>query len=333
VGVLIFVLVIATQSVAPAQIGDIRPVHDPRIIQAGDYYYCFSTGIGIPIRRSKDLMNWQRVGSVFAESPAWIQKEFPGARYFWAPDIAFFSGTYHLYYAVSRFGKNDSRIALASNATLDPADPKYHWTDRGKVIETHPKDKTQPGDNWNAIDPSIAFDADQNPWLVMGSFWDGIKMRRIDATTGLPSANDQKLYSLAHRPSPDAIEAGYIFHHGDYYYLFVSFDYCCRGTRSTYKIAVGRSIQFTGPYVDQANKPMLQGGGTIILASHDNIIGPGHCGVFSAQGRDFLVHHFYDAFNYGRATLQIQPIVWEKEEWPALDKPIAIPTTAPSTHP
>ena len=311
------ILLFPFNSTAHAQMGDIRPVHDPRIIQAGDDFYCFSTGNGIPIRQSKDLITWQRIGSVFTDAPAWIAKDFPNTKYFWAPDISYFAGSYHLYYTVSRFGENDSRIALATNATLDPQDAHYHWVDRGKVADTH------LGDNWNAIDPAIAFDSDKNPWLVMGSFWDGIKLRRIDPTTGLTSQGDNTLYSLARRPKTGAIEAPYIIHTSDYYYLFVSFDYCCRGIHSTYKIAVGRSRQITGPYLDDTGKPMLDGGGTILLASRDNIIGPGHCGIFSAFGVDWLAHHFYDAFNYGRPTLQIQPLYWNAKGWPVIGNPIA----------
>jgi arabinan endo-1,5-alpha-L-arabinosidase len=310
---------------ARAQTGDVRRVHDPRIIQAGDWFYCFCTGNGIPIRRSKDLVNWQLIGSVFSAPPAWIAKEYT-TRYFWAPDISYFSNAYHLYFAVSRFGKNDSRIGLETTPTLDTASPAYHWTDIGKVMATH------PGDNWNAIDPAVAFDRDQNPWLVMGSFWDGIKMVRLNPDTGLPSTKDPTLYSLARRIKPSAIEAPYIYLHGDYFYLFVSFDYCCRGINSTYKIMVGRSRVITGPYVDAAGNPMLNGGGTLVLASQQNIIGPGHCGILHAQNHDYLVNHFYDAFNYGRPTLQIRPISWTPDDWPHPGQPLAKPSTMPSTR-
>jgi arabinan endo-1,5-alpha-L-arabinosidase len=190
--------------------------------------------------------------------------------------------------------------------------------------------ETHPGDTWNAIDPAIAFDRDKNPWLTMGSFWDGIKLRRLDPATGLPSADDATLYSLARRPKPGAIEAPYIFHHGDYFYLFVSFDYCCRGIHSTYKIMVGRSKEITGPYSDAAGIPMLAGGGSLVLETQQKIIGPGHCGIFNAKGQDWLVNHFYDPFNYGRATLQIRPIVWSDDQWPHPGPPIATPTTDPS---
>ena len=125
-------------------------------------------------------------------------------------------------------------IGLATNVTLDPASPQYQWIDEGLVI------RSVPTDNWNAIDPNMGFDADNTPWLSFGSFWDGIKMRRIDRSTGKLAAADTTLYALASRGG-DAIEAPSIVYRDGYYYLFVSFDLCCRSVISTYNIRVGRS--------------------------------------------------------------------------------------------
>ncbi len=61
-------------------------------------------------------------------------------------------------------------------------------------------------------------------------------------------------------PGDDAVEAPFIYHHGGYYYLFVSFDYCCRGLKSNYKIAIGRSQNIKGPYLDKDGKSMMQDG-------------------------------------------------------------------------
>ena len=85
--------------------------------------------------------------------------------------------------------------------------------------------------------------------------------------------------------------------HGEFYYLFVSFDHCCRGVNSDYKVMVGRSRSLTGPYVDRAGKPMLEGGGTLVLAGAGTgrLRGPGHNAILRDGDKDWFVHHYYDA--------------------------------------
>ena len=145
-------------------------------------------------------------------------------------------------------------------------------------------------------------------------------MRRIDSATGKPSSDDEELYSLARRDQiPDtsgAIEAPFIIRHEDYYYLFVSFDFCCKGTLSTYRIMVGRAGQVTGPYYDQEGTEMLSGGGTLVLEGNDRWRGPGHNAVLQETGGDKLVYHAYDAQAAGIPTLRISPIVWDADGWP-----------------
>jgi arabinan endo-1,5-alpha-L-arabinosidase len=41
---------------------------------------------------------------------------------------------------------------------------------------------------------------------------------------------------------------------GGWYYLYVSFDACCAGADSTYKMATGRSRTVTGPYLDKGRR-------------------------------------------------------------------------------
>ena len=47
-----------------------------------------------------------------------------------------------------------------------------------------------------------------------------------------------------------AVEAPFLLRHGDYFYLFTSWDLCCRALKSTYKTMVRRSKSITGPYGD-----------------------------------------------------------------------------------
>ncbi len=314
--------------------GDTEYVHDPSIIKDGNNWYLFATSNGhqhegqLPVRCSSDLHEWKRCGNVFDEIPEWIKQESPLTRELWAPDISFFNGEYHLYYAFSVFGKNTSGIALATSKTMDPNSPDFHWQDQGLVLRSAEKD------NYNAIDPNLVIDGKGRPWLAFGSFWDGIKMRRIDARTGKLDTSDSKLHSLARRKRPlnpaptlpglpgnwQAIEAPFIVRHGAYYYLFVSFDLCCRGTKSSYKTMVGRSRKITGPYVDADGTPMLEGGGTPVLLGNARWLGPGGESVRMGgnhgvgDDHDILVFHAYDS-KTGDAYLQISTIDWEGG-WP-----------------
>ncbi len=299
--------------------GDLR-VHDPAIIREADTFYLFCTGSRwgsgiIPIRCSKDLYNWTRCGQVFDTLPAWATKEIAGARGAWAPDISYYRGKYHLYYSISRFGRNDSAIGLATNKTLDPNHPDYKWLDEGLVVRSR-----EGRDDWNAIDPQLVIEDERNVWLCWGSFWGGIMMRRIDPQTGKLHTTDTTLHNLARRPRSEpaeegAIEAPFIIRHGGWWYLFVSFDACCRGVNSTYNIRVGRSRDVAGPYVDRAGVPMLDGGGTLVLeATTPHWRGPGHQAVLQDRSGDHLVFHAYNG-QTGRPELKISTMQWQNG-WP-----------------
>jgi arabinan endo-1,5-alpha-L-arabinosidase len=303
--------------------GDLN-VHDPVLIKEQDTYYLFCTGGNrrtgyVPIRRSKDLLHWELSGYVFDSLPEWAPIEIPGTRGIWAPDISYFNGLYHLYYSVSTFGKNNSAIGLAVNKTLNPDSPDYKWEDLGMVIRS-----TEGKDDWNAIDANIVIEDENNIWICWGSFWSGIQMRKIDPRTGKLSAEHTTHYTLASRPRQaahqtppveGAVEAPFIIRRNGWWYLFVSFDLCCRGADSTYNIVVGRSRNVTGPYVDREGVPMRNGGGTQVLkATTENWKGPGHCAVFREADQDYLVFHAYHG-QTGRPFLKISTMEW-KDGWP-----------------
>jgi len=284
-------------------------VHDPStIVQCKDEYWLFATGMGIISRHSKDLVNWVNGPRVFTNAPAWTTNAVPGNHgHLWAPDVIFLTNRYLLYYSVSTFGKNTSAIGLATNSTLDPADPNYAWTDQGIVIQS------AAADNFNTIDPAATRDTDGSLWLAFGSFWSGIKLIQLDPATGKRIAPDSRIYSLAHY---DAIEAPHIHSHGAHYYLFVNWGICCRGTNSTYEIRVGRSGTITGPYLDKDGVDLLRGGGSPVLDSDGPFIGPGHAAILSEGGADRLSCHFYDGTRFGMPALAVLPLRWGSNGWP-----------------
>jgi len=291
-------------------------VHDPStIVKCGQEYWFFATGPGVSSWRSKDLVRWERGPRVFPTPPQWITNIVSDHRgCFWAPDVIHHHGRYWVYYSVSKFGRNTSAIALASNPTLDPADPKHLWTDHGIVVES------RKGDNFNAIDPALTRTPDGALWMSFGSFWSGIKLVQLDLTTGRRIATNSPMHTLAHTK---AIEAPFIFPRGDHYYLFVNWDVCCRGTNSTYNIRIGRSRQISGPYLDKDGHDLAQGGGTLFLGSDGPFIGPGHAGIFEEDGKFWFSCHFYDATQRGASMLAIRSLRWDASGWPALDSAAA----------
>lgn len=314
----LFMLLITTVSLAQNNI-----VHDPVVIKQKDTYYLYCTGKGISVLSSKDLKNWQPEPPIFKEKPHWVDAVVPNFdNHIWAPDISFHNNTYYLYYSVSAFAKNTSAIGVATNTTLNPKDPAYKWIDHGIVMQSQPN-----RDMWNAIDPNLIFDDSNTPWLTFGSFWEGLKMVKLNPD--LKSiTNPQEWHTIAKRkrtfdlpdtdPGDAALEAPFIFKKKGYYYLFLSWDLCCRGDKSTYKVVVGRSKNPTGPYLDKTGKSLAEGGGSLVVEGDENYFGVGHNSVYTFDNKDYIFYHGYEKKSNGTPKLIVKELLWDTEDWPSL---------------
>ncbi|MGY2894015.1 arabinan endo-1,5-alpha-L-arabinosidase [Deinococcus sp. UYEF24] len=303
--------------VQPTLKGDLD-IHDPTLLKVPGGYVAMGTGFeGIDggtlrLKTSKDGVNWQDAGHLNDKQPAWVGKllgqEPPNL---WAPTLFQKGKTTYLYFAASTFGKNTSGIGLMTNPALTAARPGAGWVDKGLVFAS------KSGDTFNTIDPYRIDTTDGKAWLAFGSYWDGIKMRALDPASGLLSTSDTALYSLASRGG-GAVEAASVVQHGKYFYLFVSFDRCCAGLSSTYRIMVGRAPAVTGPYTDKSGVPMMKGGGTQLQASQGRFIGPGGQEGYMDAGIQKLVYHYYDQGSGGASMLQTSPLLWSADGWPRL---------------
>ncbi len=312
------------------------PVHDPVMAKGEDgRFYIYSTGVGINILSSEDILNWNKEQPVFnprTAIPQWAVDSVPGYRgHTWAPDISYHDGKWLLYYSCSTFGKNTSAIGLVTMKTLDRRSPEYKWHEEGIVMKLHKNIV-----NWNAIDPNLIV-TDDCRMLVYGSYWDGIQMGKLDTdfktaiTTPVTIARRlnrhlsikdlDKIENFTIEAGDtieageNAIEAPFITYHNGYYYLFVSFDYCCRGQASTYKTVYGRSENVEGPYIDKSGKPMLQGGGTLLFGPDEEFYGNGHCAVYQFNDLWYFISHAYDKKRNGSARLFIKQLRFDSNGW------------------
>jgi arabinan endo-1,5-alpha-L-arabinosidase len=197
---------------------------------------------------------------------------------------------------------------------FDPRKPDEGWRDQGLVL------KSKDGDDFNAIDPFRVDLEDGRAFLAFGSFWSGIKLVRLDPETGKLIRPDAPRIALASR-NGGAIEAASILEHDGRFFLFVSFDQCCRGVASTYNIRVGRADRIEGPYQDKDGKAMLEGGGSLLLATAGRFIGPGGQEAVRTSRGDMLAYHYYDGDAAGVSKLQFSPLLWTADGWPELGPP------------
>lgn len=297
-------------------------VHDPVMAREGDTYYMFTTGMGVGMMSSKDLKTWKPERAVLDPAPMWATEFVPSYQgHTWAPDIVKHGDKWYLYYSCSTFYKNISVIGVATNTTLDPASKDYKWVDLGAVV------RSQPGVNdWNAIDPNVAFDSKGQPWLTFGSFWDGIQLVRLGEDMKTPVgapvtvARRRPADKVAHgneTANTNAIEAPFIVERDGWYYLFVSYDYCCKGLSSNYKTAVGRSRDIEGPYVDRQGHPMTECGGEILVGESPEYTGVGHCSAYKFDDDWYFVAHAYDISKRGASKLFLRKLDWE-DGWPSI---------------
>ena len=341
ISLFVVVLIMSTTTIAqhlPLQplVTDTPFVHDPVVAFEDGTYHLFATGMGIQHMTSADLKTWTvKPEPLMTVIPQWTHDSVPGFMYHvWAPDIIRWHNRWWLAYSCSTFGRNGSAIGLLSTRSL----ARSLWNDEGCIVTSR-----EGRDNWNAIDPCFVIDDSDRPWLFWGSFWDGIQMARLDTTMHIVEGGNPRtiarrynLNSLESKDAlpinpnppknptsdfagPNAIEAPFVFKHDGWYYLFVSWDYCCQGSKSNYRVAVGRSRMVEGPYLDRNGKDMRDGGGTLFFEGDKvNYDAAGHCAIYHFNEADLFFCHGYSVSQEGASILVQRPISWTADGWPTI---------------
>jgi arabinan endo-1,5-alpha-L-arabinosidase len=173
-----------------------------------------------------------------------------------------------------------------------------------------------------AIDPQLFIDPANNGqmYLTFGAYWNGIYTVQIDPARGLPIGTPVNLASNTCCEAVHYVEGADLMKSGTYYYLFFSHGYCCNGFSSTYDVRVGRSTSPTGPFYDEGNVNLVNGGGTVVLASHDYVVGPGGENLYldPYDNKLFMLYHYWDT-RYPESTgrvFGINAINFDSNGWP-----------------
>jgi arabinan endo-1,5-alpha-L-arabinosidase len=274
-------------------------IHDPStIMECEGNYYTFGTGGGGLI--SHDGWTWES-GAVRPGGGA-------------APDAIKIGDRYLIAYGNSGGGLgggHNAHIFTRWNKTLDPHSTSFKFSE---PVEVAASDGLEDND---AIDPGLLLDPTTGRlWLSYGTYFGNIRLVELDPTTGM-RIKDNKPVDIA-----IDCEATDLIYRDGWYYLLGTHGTCCDGVNSTYNIVCGRSRQVTGPYMDNVGRAMTAGGGRMVIAASNRVVGPGHFGrEIIDKGVEVMSCHFEaDYDRSGRSVLGIRPLLW-KNGWPMAGDP------------
>lgn len=276
---------------------------DPTIVKAKDgYFYLYATEDirNTPIHRSKDLVEWELVGTAFTDA---TRPSFEPKGGLWAPDINFVDGKYLLYYSMSVWG--GEWTCGIGVATSDK--PEGPFTDQGKLFRSN-----EIGVQ-NSIDP-FYIEEDGKKYLFWGSFRGLYAIELSD--DGLSVKDGAEKQQVA----GTAYEGVYIHKREGYYYMFASIGSCCAGLNSTYTTVVGRAEKLFGPYLDKKGRPMMENHHEVLIGKNDRFVGTGHNSeiVQDSEGNDWILYHAVSVANAKGRVLMLDRVRWVND-WPFVE--------------
>ncbi|MFT4156755.1 MAG: family 43 glycosylhydrolase [Microbacterium sp.] len=308
-------------------------VHDPSIVTSGEDIWVF--GSHGASAHTTDLIAWEQNTVDLSQDPdnalfddiyAELAETFEWAQTstLWASDVIRLpDGRFAMYYNACEGSSPRSALGLALSDTVDGP-----YENHGILLKSGMTGESEnPGETYdarvhpNAVDPDAFFDAKGNLWMVYGSYSGGIRILKMDKTTGLPLPGQGYGTHLV-GGNHSRIEAPTIQYDATtgYYYLYLSFGGL--DANGGYDVRVARSKKPNGPYLDAAGNDMaavkadaslplfddasIQPFGTKLMGGHlfarelgdpgtgvgVGYVSPGHTSWYKdAAGRMFLVFH------------------------------------------
>jgi beta-xylosidase len=271
-------------------------VPDIALIRVGDTYYMSSTTMhmspGLPIMKSKDLVNWQLVGYAYDTLTTNDEINLNNGKNAygkgsWASSLRYHNGVFY----ATTFSATSGKTHIYTTKDIE----KGPW----KAIDFKP----------SLHDHSLFFDDDGRVYLIYGG--GKIKMLELDAdVSGIkPGATEQVIIENANAPSGNGglnAEGSQLFKIQDKYYLF-NITWPKGGMRT---VVIHRADKITGPYEGR-------------VALQD--LGVAQGGLIDMPNGNWYAYLFRDYGAVGRIPYLV-PVKW-RDGWPILGVNNKVPET------
>ncbi len=297
---------------------------DPSITRVGDDYYIvlssFAHFPGLPIFRSKDLVNWTQIGNAIDRPEQLDFKRMRTSQAVFAPDISYHDGVFYIV---------NTCVECKGNFVITARDPAGPWSNPIWLP-------------FEGIDPSIYWEGDR-AYIVNNRApdeaprYDGhraIWIQEYDWRAGKMVGESTQLINggVDITKKPVWIEGPHIFRKDGFYYLSAAEG----GTSVNHSQVILRAKSLRGPYQAYAGNPILTQR-DLPADRPDAITSAGHATLIETQTgqwwASFLAVRPYtgDFYNIGRETFLL-PVTW-KDGWPVIlprGKAIPFAATAPA---
>ncbi|HYE31609.1 MAG TPA: family 43 glycosylhydrolase [Methylomirabilota bacterium] len=274
---------------------------DPSVIRVGNTYWATATSSEwspqFPLLKSRDLVNWEVVGSIFQKRPDWAVANF------WAPELVEYNGRYFVYY-VGRKAGGPLAVAVAS------ADkPEGPYTDHGPLVAQPPGSIDGHIHTDEKGDLYMVWKEDGNSRRIPTIIW----MQQLDKSGTKLLGEPKELFRNDAPWEGAVVEGPFVVRHGEYFYIFYAGNACC-GAGCNYAQGVARSKSLHGPWEKNPMNPIMAGNNDWKCPGHGTV-------VKDERGRYWFMYHAYAADSFiftGREAL-IDEVIFGEDGWPTIN--------------
>ncbi|PWJ42107.1 glycoside hydrolase family 43 protein [Sediminitomix flava] len=303
---------------------------DPSITYDGEYYYIVNSSFeyfpGLPIHRSKDLVNWECIGHGLHRKEQCNGKvnlldvQSDGGIH--APTVRYHDGLFYII-TTNVYSPAEGEPAQLVNFIITAENAEGPWSEP-HVIEGAP-----------GIDPDIFFDDNGRVWYVgQGAARNPSFSGEGEIWTQELDLENWKLKGERHYLWTGACggvwaEGPHMYKHDGRYYLMIAEG----GTGFEHAVMIAVSDNVIGPFTSNPRNPVL----TTRNLSYDNWVNStGHADMIQlADGRWYMValgirNEEARASNMARET-HLLPMQWEREPYDWKETKYEWPVAAPET--